>query len=160
MPKLADPIRVARALITQFCESVERTPKAIILDAAITVRGDSHYGRPEAMEGRKAHGMDSVFGPSVNDVICTKVEEVADPVRTMRAVADAERVRDYADIRYSAKSRGCERRVLARVIARIEATCLGLDIRATVTSLGRITGGTRRNISMPIIIAPSGMRKI
>jgi hypothetical protein len=32
MPELADLVRVARALITQFCESFERAPKAIVLD--------------------------------------------------------------------------------------------------------------------------------
>ena len=203
MPKVADLIRVARALITQFCESFERAPKAIVLDiddtvdevhggqqlsffnahedaycfkpihiydaatgrpvfhllrtgktpsgkevrrvlrfvvrhirahwpeTAITFRGDSHYGRSEAMEWCEAHGIDYIFGLPVNDVIRAKVEDVADHVRTMRAVEDAERVREYADIRYGAKSWGCER----RVIARIEATRLGLDIRAILTSL-------------------------
>jgi hypothetical protein len=56
---------------------------------------------------------------------------VADAVRTQRAVEDREVVRGFAETKHRAKSWSCER----RVVARIEATRLGLDIRFVVTNL-------------------------
>jgi hypothetical protein len=60
-----------------------------------------------------------------------KVDDVADAVRTERAVADKPVVRDYIETRHKAKSWSRER----RTVARIEATMLGLDIRVVVTNL-------------------------
>lgn len=50
-----------------------------------------------------------------------------------RAVENLPVVRDYAETRYGAKSWKCER----RVVARIEASILGMDIRYVVTSLAK-----------------------
>jgi len=97
----------------------------------ITVRGDSHYGRPEVMDWCDATSITFVFGVSGNDVLRRLVEPAADDVRVRRAEANAAVLRDYTETRYGAKSWCAERRVAAR----IEATSQGLDIRYVVTSL-------------------------
>jgi hypothetical protein len=97
----------------------------------ITLRGDSHYGRPEVMDWCDATGTTFVFGLSGNDVLRRLVEPAADDVRVRRAEANAAVLRGYTEARYGAKSWCAERRVAAR----IEATSQGLDIRYVVTSL-------------------------
>jgi hypothetical protein len=96
----------------------------------ITIRGDSHYGRPEVMEWCDENGIDFVFGLAGNDVLRRLVEPIADDVRVHRAEANAAAIRCYTETRYGAKSWHVDR----RVVARIEATTQGLDIRYVVTS--------------------------
>jgi hypothetical protein len=95
----------------------------------ITIRGDSHYGRPEVMEWCDENGIDFVFGLAGNDVLRRLVEPIADDVRVHRAEAAAA-IRCYTETRYGARSWHVDR----RVVARIEATTQGLDIRYVVTS--------------------------
>jgi hypothetical protein len=104
-------------------------------DTRLTIRGDSHYGRPEVMAWCEAHGLDYIFGLSGNAVLDRMVEPIADDVRVRRAEAQADVVRRYTETRYGAQSWKCERRIAAR----IEATPKGLDIRYIVTNL---PGGT------------------
>jgi Transposase DDE domain group 1 len=101
----------------------------------LTIRGDSHYGRPEVMARCEVNGLDYIFGLSGNAVLDRLVEPIADDVRVRRAEAQALVVRRYTETRYGAKSWHCERRVAAR----IEATPKGLDIRYVVTNLRRGT---------------------
>jgi DDE family transposase len=101
----------------------------------ITLRGDSHYARPEAMEFCAQNGLTYLFGLAGTRPLTAKVQDVADAVRTHRALEDCEVVRDFAETTHRAKSWSCER----RVIARIEATRLGLDIRFVVTNLTGIS---------------------
>jgi hypothetical protein len=104
-------------------------------DTRLTIRGDSHYGRPEVMAWCEAHGLDYIFGLSGNAVLDRMVEPIADDVRVRRAEVQADVVRRYTEARYGAQSWKCERRIAAR----IEATPKGLDIRYVVTNL---PGGT------------------
>jgi Transposase DDE domain group 1 len=104
-------------------------------DTRLTIRGDSHYGRPEVMAWCEAHGLDYIFGLSGNAVLDRLMEPFADDVRVCRAEAQAAAVRRYSETRYGAKSWKCER----RVVARIEATTKGLDIRYVVTNLPKGT---------------------
>ncbi|HET7884417.1 MAG TPA: IS1380 family transposase [Acetobacteraceae bacterium] len=99
-------------------------------DTHITIRGDSHYGRPEVMDFCDEQGIDFVFGLAGNDVLRRLVEPDADDVRVCRAEADAAVIRRCTETRYSAKSWRADR----RVVARIEAATQGLDIRYVVTS--------------------------
>jgi hypothetical protein len=99
----------------------------------LTIRGDSHYGRPEVMAWCEANGIDYIFGLSGNAVLDRQVEPAADDVRVRYAEREAPVVRRYTETRYGARSWKCERRVAAR----IEASCNGLDIRYVVTSLPR-----------------------
>jgi len=97
----------------------------------LTIRGDGHYGRPELMDFCEKHGVDYLFGVTGTKALAAKIEDVADPIRVERARTGAAAVRGFAEARHKAKSWTKER----RVVARIEATPLGLDIRWVVTSL-------------------------
>jgi len=99
-------------------------------DTHITIRGDSHYGRPQVMDWCDENGIEFVFGLAGNDVLRRLVEPLADDVRVRRAEAGAAVIRRYTETRYRAKSWQVDRRVAAR----IEATTQGLDIRYVVTS--------------------------
>ena len=103
-----------------------RWPKVDIL-----VRGDSHYGRNEAMEWCERQGVDYVFGFGVNTVLAGMMRDDADALCVARAASGAQKLRGFAKFRYGAKSWKRER----RFVARIEATGKGLDIRFIVTSL-------------------------
>jgi Transposase DDE domain group 1 len=83
----------------------------------ITVRGDSHYARPEAMAWCEANDVRYLFGLATNKVLAAKLEATADAVRVQRALGDLDKVRDYADIHYAARSWTQPRRVVARVDA-------------------------------------------
>ena len=97
----------------------------------LTIRGDGHYGRPELMDFCDKHGLDYLFGVTGTKALAAKVEHIADPIRVERALTSAPAVRGFAETRHAAKSW----KVVRRVVARIEATPLGLDIRYVVTSL-------------------------
>src|SRR4051794_19113144 len=81
----------------------------------LTIRGDSHYGRPEVMAWCEANDLAYIFGLSGNAVLGRLVEPIADDVRVRRVEAQAPVVRRYTEARYGAKSWGCERRVAARI---------------------------------------------
>jgi hypothetical protein len=97
----------------------------------ILVRGDSHYGRVEAMEWCEEQGVDYIFGFGGNAVLKAMTEEAADVLCVERATRSAAKLRTFAMLSYGAKSWNKERRIAAR----IEATQKGLDIRYVVTSL-------------------------
>ena len=98
----------------------------------ILVRGDSHYGRDEAMEWcEETQGVDYVFGFAGNDVLHALTREAADAIAVLRALSGEDKLRGFKVFRYGAKSWDKER----RFVARIEATPKGLDVRYVVTSL-------------------------
>ena len=101
-------------------------PKADIL-----VRGDSHYGRREAMEWCEQHGVDYIFGFGGNAVLAGRTRADADALCVERAASGEEKLRAFAKLSYAAKGWNRER----RFVARIEASPQGLDIRYIVTSL-------------------------
>jgi hypothetical protein len=97
----------------------------------ITIRGDSHYGRPEVMEWCEENGLDFIFGLASNTVLDRLVDETADDIRTRRALDQKPCLRGFAETSYRAKSWNTDHRACAR----IEATTKGLDIRFVVTSI-------------------------
>jgi hypothetical protein len=97
----------------------------------LTIRGDGHYGRPELMDFCEAHGLDYLFGVTGSKALAAKIEDAVDPIRVERAQTGTLAVRGFAQTRHGAKSWKKQR----RIVARIEATPLGLDIRYVVTSL-------------------------
>jgi hypothetical protein len=99
----------------------------------ITVRGDSHYGRHEAMAWCEANGVDYILGLGINAVLKATVRDLTEDAALARLDLEdkAAKVRRYGEFRYGAKSWHCER----RVIARIEASPLGADCRFIVTNL-------------------------
>jgi Transposase DDE domain group 1 len=97
----------------------------------ITIRGDSHYGRREAMDWCEKNGVEYVFGLSKNAVLAAQIFTKTDEVCVRRAIDNLDVVRDYTETLYAAKSWSHPR----RVVARIEATRKGLDTRYVVTSI-------------------------
>src|SRR5271170_7470778 len=97
----------------------------------ILVRGDSHYGRPEAMEWCEQQGVDYIFGFGGNAVLKAMTQPAADALCVERAANSATVLRAFATLSYAARSWNKQR----RIVARIEATQKGLDIRYVVTSL-------------------------
>jgi len=103
-------------------------------DTAITLRGDGHYGRPEIMAWCEANEVDYVFGLPGNRTLHAEpvIVAAADAVCVDRATRTLPVLRHYTETCYAAKSWGGTDR---RVVARIEASTMGLDIRFVVTSL-------------------------
>jgi hypothetical protein len=101
-------------------------------DTIITIRGDSHYGRKEAMDWCDDNNVKFIFGLGPNKTLAKQVFAKLDAINVRRAVGRLDKVRDFATTRYGAKSWSRPRRVLAR----IEATKgKGTDVRYVVTNL-------------------------
>ena len=99
---------------------------------AILVRGDSHYGRPEALDWCEDNGISYVFGLSGNAALRRLTHPLAEDAAVRRALAGASgKVRRYASFPYAAQSWRRQR----RVVARIEASEHGSDTRFVVTNL-------------------------
>lgn len=97
----------------------------------ITIRGDSHYGRPEAMAWCEEAGVDYIFGLAGNRRLDALADEAADDLKVRRAEAGADKLRAFTNLAYAARSWKRSR----RVVARLEATTRGFDARYVVTSL-------------------------
>jgi hypothetical protein len=76
------------------------------------------------------NGIVYIYGLSSTKPLVRKVDEVADDIRTRRAIGNLSVLRGYVETRHKAKSWDRER----RTVVRIEATMLGLDIRFVVNS--------------------------
>ncbi len=97
----------------------------------ILIRGDSHYGRTEAMDWCESNDVDYIFGFGPNAVLAAQIFPRLDACNVQRAIGQLDKVRTFAATRYAAKSWLRTR----RVVARIEATAKGADVRYVVTSL-------------------------
>ena len=98
---------------------------------AITLRGDAHYGTPEVMDVLEDLDCLYIFGLSGNKRLNKISAPWRDDVATRRALGGKEKVRRFFQTNYSAKSWRRDR----RVIARVEATILGSDVRFIVTNI-------------------------
>jgi hypothetical protein len=110
----------------------------------IVWRGDSHYGRVEAMEWAEDNGADYIFGLAGNATLDALVAETADNLRFHHAKSNQTKLRTYASFTYQAGSWKRPRKVVARLECSLqpdagEATSTGMrqevDIRYVVTSL-------------------------
>ena len=97
----------------------------------IVVRGDSHYGRPEAMAWCERQRIGYIFGLAGNSVLLGRVSDLAEDAGLGRGSGEGDKVRRYGELRYAAKSWKVER----HVIARGEAGPQGADSRFIVTNL-------------------------
>jgi hypothetical protein len=113
---------------------------------AITIRGDSHYGRKEVMDWCEQNSVTYIFGFAPNKVLADLVFPKLDECCVRRSLAQAEKVRDFTWTRYAAKSWARAR----RVVARIEVTRKGSDVRYVVTN---IKGGTAKHLYEKIYCA-------
>jgi hypothetical protein len=114
-------------------------------------RGDSHYGRVEAMEWAEDNNSDYIFGLAGNAVLDALVAEVADNLRFRHALSRKEKLRTFTSFMYQASSWKRPRKVVARLECSLqpdagETTSTGMrqevDIRYVVTSLE----GTARHL--------------
>jgi hypothetical protein len=97
----------------------------------ILVRGDSHYGRPEAMSWCERERVGYVFGLAGSKVLLKRAAGLAEEVAMRRVEGEAAKVRRYGEFAYAAQTWHTER----RVIARVEASDKGADSRFVVTNL-------------------------
>jgi hypothetical protein len=97
----------------------------------ILVRGDSHYGRPEAMTWCEHNRVGYIFGLAGNPVLAAKVAALAEDAALARVNGEAEKARRYGEFRYAARTWQVER----QVVARVEASPQGSDSRFIITNL-------------------------
>ena len=107
-------------------------------------RGDSHYGRVEAMEWAEGNDSDYIFGLAGNAVLDALVAKTADNLRFRHALSRKEKLRTFTSFMYQASSWKRPRKVVARLECSLqpdagETTSTGMrqevDIRYVVTSL-------------------------
>jgi hypothetical protein len=111
----------------------------------IVWRGDSHYGRVEAMEWAESNGEDYIFGLGGNTALDARVAETADNLRFHHAASSEAKLRTYTSFMYQANSWARPRKVVARLECSLQpdtggdVTSTGMrqevDIRYVVTSL-------------------------
>jgi Transposase DDE domain group 1 len=107
-------------------------------------RGDSHYGRVEAMEWAEDNDSDYIFGLAGNAVLDALAAQVADNLRFRHALSRKEKLRTFTSFMYQASSWKRPRKVVARLECSLqpdagETTSTGMrqevDVRYVVTSL-------------------------
>jgi hypothetical protein len=111
----------------------------------IVWRGDSHYGRVEAMEWAEDDGADYIFGLAGNTTLDALAAETADNLRFHHAKSNQTKLRTFASFMYQAGSWTRPRKVVARLECSLQPadgediTSTGMrqevDIRYVVTSL-------------------------
>ena len=97
----------------------------------IMVRGDGHYGTPQVMELLENQGCGYIFGLPGNARLSKVGQPWCEDAAVRRALSNKDKVRRFFQVGYRAKSWSRER----KVIARVEATSKGSDIRFVVTNL-------------------------
>jgi len=97
----------------------------------ITVRGDGHYGTPEVMDLLEDRGCGYIFGLPGNARLSKIGQPWCEDAAVRRARSAKDKVRRFFQTGYRAKSWSRER----TVVARVEATAKGADIRFIVTNL-------------------------
>ena len=102
-------------------------------------RGDSHYGRVEAMDWADEHGADYIFGLAGNPALDALVAETAVDLRLYHAMSRKPKLRTHVSFLYQAGSWRRPRKVVARLECSLQPGENGMrqevDIRYVVTSL-------------------------
>src|SRR5215467_13941410 len=107
----------------------------------IVWRGDSHYGRVEAMDWAEDNDADYIFGLAGNAVLDALVAEAADNLRFHHAMSSKGKLRTFASFLYQAGSWKRPRKVVARLECSLQPVAgetgmrQEVDIRYVVTSL-------------------------
>ena len=97
----------------------------------ITVRGDGHYGTPDVMELLEDQGCNYIFGPPGNARLSKTGQPWCEDVAVRRVQRGKDKLRRFFRVAYRANSWSRER----TVVARVEATSKGCDVRFVVTNL-------------------------
>lgn len=104
-------------------------------------RGDSHYGRIEAMEWLEANDCDYIFGLAGNSALDALTAEAAARLAKDHLLGSEEKLRTYTSCEYQASSWKRPRTVVARIEASMQPVPgkdgmrQEIDIRYVVTSL-------------------------
>jgi hypothetical protein len=113
-------------------------------NADIVWRGDSHYGRIEAMDWCDDNGAGYIFGLAGNAALDREVAELSDHLRFWHAWSNEPKMRCYTSFAYRAGSWRTARRVIARIEVSLQPDptpthpdgCRQeVDVRYVVTSL-------------------------
>jgi Transposase DDE domain group 1 len=132
---------------TEVCTVVKHVTKRLRKhwpNTRIVWRGDSHYGRVEAMEWAENNDCDYIFGLQGNTVLDALVAKAADNLRFHHAMSSQEKLRTYVSFTYQASTWKRPRKVVARLECSLQPdengiTSTGMrqevDIRYVVTSL-------------------------
>src|SRR5258708_3247937 len=132
---------------TEVCTVVKHVTKRLRQhwpDTRIIWRGDSHYGRVEAMEWAENNGADYIFGLPGNAPLDAMVAKTADNLRFHHARSSQAKLRTFASFTYQASSWKQPRKVVARLECSLQpdeggTTSAGMrqevDIRYVVPSL-------------------------
>jgi len=129
--KTPDGIEVACVLRHVIRQIRARWPRVAIL-----IRGDSHYGRIEAITLCERYRVGYIFGLAGNRVLLRKVADLAEDVAVRRLDAISEKVRRHGEVEYAAKAWPARPDAASRrVIARVEAGPQGTDTRFIITNL-------------------------
>ena len=119
------------AEVARVVRHVVRAIRARWPRVEILIRGDSHYGRPEAMSWCERHRVGYIFGLAGNKVLRARVARLAEDAALGRVAGEGGKVRRYGEFRHAAGTWDAER----RVIARVEASDRGMDSRFIVTNV-------------------------
>ena len=109
------------------------------------MRGDSHYGRHEAMTWCEHNRVGYVFGLAGNQVLLARVADLAEDAALGRVAGESDKVRRYGEFPYAARSWQVER----RVIGRVEASPQGSDSRFIITNLAGAPRWLSENVYCP-----------
>src|SRR3974390_3504769 len=112
---------------TEVCTVIKHVTKRLRKrwpNTRIVWRGDSHYGRVEAMEWAENNGADYIFGLQGNTVLDAIVAKTADTLRFHHARSRQAKVRTYTSFTYQASSWKRPRKVVARWSVRCSRTKL------------------------------------
>lgn len=132
--------REVRTVIKHLTKRILRSWKK----ANIVWRGDSHYGRVEAMDWCDANGIGYIFGLSGNSALDKEVTEISDHLRFWHAWSAEPKLRCYTSFEHRVGSWSKPRRVIARIEASMHpdptpadphAMRQEIDVRYVVTSL-------------------------
>jgi hypothetical protein len=124
--KTPDGAEVALVLRHVIRAIRKRWPKVDIL-----VRGDSHYGRPEAMAWCERERVAYLFGLAGNQVLLRRVAGLAEAAALERIGGEAGKVHRCDELAYAAQTRAVEH----RIVARIEASDKGTHSRFVISNL-------------------------
>jgi hypothetical protein len=112
--------------------------------ANIVWRGDSHYGRVEAMDWCDENGAGYIFGLAGNAALDREFAEISDHLRFWHAWSNEPKVRCYTSFEYRAGSWRTTRRVIVRIEVSLapdptpahpDGMRQEVDVRYVVTSL-------------------------
>lgn len=121
----------------------------------ITMRGDGHYGTRQVMDYLEDQGCGYIFGLPGNARLKKLGHPWSEDVAVRRAQSGKEKVWRYFQTNYRASSWRRER----HVIARVEATTKGADIRFVVTNLATRGQSSKAKVLLKKFTAPVAIWK-